>query len=96
MNEHFSLSNTTSSDEREEALVEIARVLEGTAREALIEGDKNFAAFSLNMAEAIRSNADEIARNNVEGALQILEQASLMVSHFNKANPHRIVSYTIN
>jgi hypothetical protein len=38
---------------------------EGTARQAFVEGDRRFAVLSANMAEAIRINADELARDDV-------------------------------
>lgn len=85
-----------SVEEREEILIDVARTLEGTALEALVEGDKQFAAFSNNMAEAIRVNADELARNDPENADRVLQQATEVISQFKAAHPYRMISTAIH
>ncbi|MFB9950042.1 hypothetical protein ACFFP0_14360 [Rhizobium puerariae] len=85
-----------SVDEREEIFVDIAQVLEGTAQEAFVEGNRDFAALSSNMAEAIRINANELAREDLDMAEQMLQQASAMISQFNAAHPYRMVSRAIH
>ena len=42
-----------SIEEREEILVDVAKILESTAREALFEGQRNFAVLSTNMADMV-------------------------------------------
>lgn len=85
-----------SAEEREEDLLNVARLLEGTAREALIEGNKQFADLSQNMAEAILVNADELAREDHVTADILMQQATTILSQFNASHPYRVVSYTIN
>lgn len=85
-----------SVDEREEVFANIAEVLEDTAREALAEGNQQFATLSSNMAEAIRINADELARENLDAAEHVLQQANQMISHFNAAHPYRMISTAIH
>lgn len=92
MEEKIELTKALSVEEREEILVDVARILEGTAREALFEGDRQFATLSINMAEAIRLNADELARDDLQNAERILQQATAMISQFKAVHPHRIVS----
>jgi hypothetical protein len=81
-----------SVEEREEALVRVARTLQGTALEAMIEGNPQFAALSNNMAEAIWVNADELARDDPANAERVLQQAAAMISQFQAVHPYRIVS----
>lgn len=85
-----------SVEEREEILIDAARTLEGTAREALVEGDKQFAAFSNNMAEAIRISADELARDDPENADKVLQQAVEIISQFKATHPHRLISMAVH
>ncbi len=85
-----------SVDEREEIFVDIAQALEGTAQEAFVEGNRQFAALSSSMAEAIRINADELARDDLDAAERMLQQAAAMISHFNAAHPYRMVSTAIH
>ena len=47
-----------SVEEREEILVDIAQILENTARDAMFVGNQNFALMSTNMAEAIRIHTE--------------------------------------
>ncbi|NLS17422.1 hypothetical protein HGP16_12720 [Rhizobium sp. P40RR-XXII] len=85
-----------SVEEREEILIDVARTLEGTAREAFVEGNKQFAALSTNMAEAIRVNADELARDDPEQAEELLQQAVAMISQFNATHPYRLISTAVH
>jgi hypothetical protein len=48
------------------------------------------------MAEAIRIHADELARDDIENAGRVLEQANSMVSQFRTAHPHRVVSHAMH
>ncbi|MBB4216459.1 Tfp pilus assembly protein PilV [Rhizobium sp. BK212] len=68
MEEKTNIIRDLSIEEREEIFVDIARTLEDKAREALVEGNMQFAALSNNMAEAIRVNADELARDDPHNA----------------------------
>lgn len=85
-----------SAEEREEILIDVARTLEGTAHEALVEGDKQFAAFSNNMAEAIRINADELARNDPENADKVMQQAAEIIAQFKATHPYRLISTAVH
>jgi hypothetical protein len=85
-----------SIEEREEVFVDLAAALEGTAREAFVEGNGHFAALSANMAQAIRFNADELARDDLRNAERVLQQAAAMISQFNAAHPYRIVSHALH
>lgn len=82
--------------EREEIFVTIARTLEGNAREALVEGDKQFAQLSSNMAEAIRINVDELSRNDPDTAERVLQQAAAIISKFKAGHPHQMPSTAIH
>jgi hypothetical protein len=64
--------------------------------ESLVYGEGRFAVMSANMAEAIRVNADELARDTPETTERILQQASAMISQFKAAYPHRILSRSVN
>ncbi|KQQ38136.1 hypothetical protein ASG19_03465 [Rhizobium sp. Leaf306] len=83
-------------EEREDALITMAHALEGAAREALVEGNRQFAAISGNMAEAIFINADQLARDHVEEAEQVLEQAAQIMVEYEAEHPYRIVSTAIH
>jgi hypothetical protein len=83
-------------EEREEVFVDIARALENTARNAFIEGDRRFAAISTNMAEAIRINADELARDDLRNAERVLQQATAMIAQFKAMHPYGFVSTSIH
>jgi hypothetical protein len=85
-----------SVEEREEILIDIARTLEGNAREALVEGNQQFAALSTNVAEAIRVNADELAREAPEQAEELLQQAVAIISQFNATHPYRLISTAVH
>lgn len=62
-------------EEREEVFIDIARALENAARDAFIEGHRHFAAMSTNMAEAIRINADQLARDDLRHSERVLARA---------------------
>ncbi|NKK76861.1 hypothetical protein [Rhizobium leguminosarum] len=96
MEEKTNLIKDLSIEEREEILVDIARTLEDTAREAFVEGNTHFAALSNNMAEAIRVNADELARDDLENAELVLQQATAMISQFEAVHPYRMVSMAVH
>jgi hypothetical protein len=85
-----------SPEERAEILVDIAKILENTARDALFVGNQNFALMSTNMAEAIRMHVDELARDDVENAERVLQQATAMISQFRTVHPHRVISHTMH
>jgi hypothetical protein len=94
--EKISVIKNLSVEEREETLIDIARILEDTAREAFVEGNKHFAVLSNNMAAAIRINADELARDDVRNAERVLQQATTMLSEFKAAHPYRLVSMAVH
>ncbi|MBP2448136.1 hypothetical protein [Rhizobium leguminosarum] len=96
MEEKTNIIKDLSIEEREEVFVDIARTLEDTAREALVEGDAQFAEISINMAEAIRVNADELARDDPENAERVLLQATAMISQFEAVHPYRMVSMAVH
>jgi hypothetical protein len=85
-----------SVEEREEVLVDVANVLEITARDALFAGNPNFALLSTNMAEAIRVHADMLARDDVQSAERVLQQATAMINQFKAAHPYRVVSHAVH
>lgn len=96
MEEKINIINDLSIEEREEVFVDIARMLEGTAREAFVEGNRHFAALSANMAEAIRINADELARDDAQNAERVLEQATAMIAQFKAIHPYPLVSMAVH
>ncbi|HWT56574.1 MAG TPA: hypothetical protein VN284_01800 [Rhizobium sp.] len=96
MEEMTNIIKDLSIEEREEIFVDIARTLEDTAREALVEGNMQFAEISNNMAEAIRGNADELARDDPENAERVLLQATAMISQFEAVHPYRMVSMAVH
>jgi len=85
-----------SVEEREEILVDVAKILESTARDAKFVGNQNFGSMSTNMAEAIRVHADELARDDIENAERVLQQATAMISQFRSVHPHRVVSHSMH
>ena len=96
MEEKIKIIKDLSIEEREEVFADIARALEGTAREAYVEGNRHFAALSANMAQAILVNADELARDDLQKAERVLQQATTMISQFNAAHPYRMVSRALH
>ena len=96
MEEKTSNIENLSIEEREEILVNVAEILESTAREAMFQGERNFALISTNMAEALRVHADELARDDPGNAARVLQQATAMISQFKAAYPHRMVSLAMH
>lgn len=87
---------TLSIEQREEVFFETARALEHNARVALVEGDKQFAQMSSNMADAIRINADELAREDIDTAQRVLLEANAIIERFNVIHPYRMLSAAIH
>ncbi len=83
-------------EEREEVFVDIARILDRTALEAMVEGNQRFAIFSMNMAEAIRLNADELARDDLLHAEKVMKQATDLVRQFKAIHPYGMQSHSIH
>jgi len=96
MEENINIIRNASVSEREEIIIDFARWLETASQEALVYGEGRFAALSANMAEAIRVNADELAREKPETAERILQQACAMISQFKAAYPHRMLSRSVH
>lgn len=95
MEENISIIRSVGIDEREEIIVDFARWLETAAKEALVYGEGKFAMMSASMAEAMRINADELARDNPEKVERVLQQASAMMAQFKAAYPHRVISRSV-
>ncbi len=96
MEEKIKIIKDLSVEEREDVFVDIARMLEGTAREAFVEGNRHFAALSANMAQAIFVSADELARDDVQNAEHVLEQATAMIAQFKALHPYSVVSTAVH
>lgn len=96
MEENINTIKSVSASEREEIIVDFARWLEVAAQEALIFGEGRFAMMSASMAEAMRVNADELARDNPDKAERLLQQASAMMAQFKSAYPYRVVSRAVH
>jgi hypothetical protein len=96
MEENIKSINDASITEKEEIIVDFARWLETASQEALVYGEGRFAVMSANMAEAIRVNADELARDAPETTERVLQQASAMISQFKAAYPHRVLSRSVH
>ena len=96
MEEDIKIIKDASIAEREEIIVDFARWLETASQEALVYGEGRFALMSANMAEAIRVNADELARDTPETAEGVLQQACEMISQFKAAYPHRVLSRSVH
>jgi len=96
MEENINIIKSVSASEREEIIVDFARWLETASQEALIFGEGRFAMMSASMAEAMRVNADELARENPEKAERLLQQASAMMAQFKSAYPYRVVSRAVH
>jgi hypothetical protein len=78
-----------SVEELEEIFFDVTRNLEGAAYEAYVEGNRHFAMISKNMSEAIRLNADELARDDTGNARRVLHQATAVIARFTAAHPIR-------
>lgn len=96
MEENINIIKSASIPEREEIIVDFARWLETASLEALVYGEGRFAALSATMAEAIRVNADELARDKPETTERVLQQACAMISQFKAAYPHRVISRSVH
>ncbi|MBW6424394.1 hypothetical protein KX729_23350 [Rhizobium sp. XQZ8] len=96
MEENISIIKSVGIDEREEIIVDFARRLETASKEALVYGEGKFAILSASMAEAMRVNADEIARDKPEAAERVLQQAYTMMAQFKAAYPHRVISRSVH
>ena len=96
MEENIYIIKSASIPEKEEIIIDFARWLESTSQEALVYGEGRFALMSANMAEAIRINADELARDNPEATERVLQQARAMITQFKAAYPHRILSRSVH
>jgi hypothetical protein len=96
MEENINIIKSASISEKEEIIVDFARWLESTSQEAQVYGVGRFALMSANMAEAIRINADELARDNPEATERVLQQACAMIAQFKAAYPHRVLSRSVH
>jgi hypothetical protein len=96
MEENIKVIKGASIPEREEIIVDFARWLETASQDALVYGEGRFAVMSANMAQAIRINADELARDNPEATERVLQQACAMISKFKAAYPHRVLSRSVH
>ncbi|MDP9857327.1 hypothetical protein V6R98_26550 [Agrobacterium sp. CCNWLW71] len=96
MEENIRIIKSASIPEREEIITDFARWLETTSQDALVYGEGRFAVMSANMAQAIRINADELARDNPETTERVLQQACAMISQFKAAYPHRVLSRSVH
>lgn len=96
MEETINIIRSASIPEREEIIVDFARWLETASQEALVYGVGRFALMSANMAQAIRVNADELARDNPETTERVLKQARAMLAQFKAAYPHRVLSRLVH
>lgn len=96
MEENIRIIKSTSIPEREEIITDFARWLETTSQDALVYGEGRFAVMSANMAQAIRINADELARDNPETTERVLQQVCAMISQFKAAYPHRVLSRSVH
>jgi hypothetical protein len=96
MEENIRIIKSASIPEREEIITDFARWLETASQDALVYGEGRFAVMSANMAQAIRINADELARDNPETTERVLKQACAMISQFKAAYPHRVLSRSVH
>jgi hypothetical protein len=96
MEENIKNIKDASIAEKEDIIVDFARWLETASQEALVYGEGRFAVMSANMAEAIRINADELARDTPDATERVLQQACAMISQFKAAYPHRVLSRAVH
>ena len=96
MEQNIEIMKNASVSEREEIIIDFARWLETTSQDALVYGEGRFALMSANLAQAIRANADELARDVPENADRVLKQAASMITQFKTAYPHRAVSLAMH
>jgi len=85
-----------SVEEREQLFVSVGRLLDAAALESMVEGNRKFGIFSKNMAEAILLNADELARDDVRHAENVLQQANDLIRHFGASHPYRVHSFSVH
>ncbi|EPE97057.1 hypothetical protein [Rhizobium grahamii] len=85
-----------SVEEREEIFIDIARQLDRTALESMVEGNRKFAMVSKNMADAIFISADELARDDSHTPVHVMKQARELVRQFEAVHPHRMRSHAIH
>jgi hypothetical protein len=85
-----------SVEEREQLFIAVGRHLNGAALESMVEGNRKFGIFSKNMAEAILLNADELARDDVRHAENVLKQANELIRQFGASHPYRMQSYSLH
>jgi len=85
-----------SVEEREQFFVSVGRRLNAAALESMVEGNRKFGMFSKNMAEAILLKADELARDDVRHAENVLKQANELIRQFGASHPYRMQSYAIH
>ena len=96
MEENIKVIKDASIPEREDIIVDFARWLETASQDALVYGEGRFAVMSANLAQAIRTDADELARDNPETAERVLQQACAMIAQFKAAYPHRVLSRSVH
>ena len=96
MEENINSIRSASIPEREEIIVDFARWLETASQDALVYGEGRFAVMSANVAQAIRLNADELARDHPETTERVLHQACAMLAQFKTAYPHRVLSRSVH
>jgi hypothetical protein len=94
MEENIRLIKSASIPEREKIITDFARWLEPASQDALVYGEGRFAVISA--TQAIRINADELARDNPETTERVLQQACAMISQFKAAHPHRVFSRSVH
>jgi len=85
-----------SVEEREQLFVSVGRLLNAAARESMVEGNRKFGIFSKNMAEAVLLNADELARDDVRHAENVLDQANELIRQFGANHPYRMQSCSVH
>lgn len=96
MEQNIEIMKNASVYEREEIIIDFARWLETTSQDALVYGEGRFALMSANLAQAIRANADNLARDTPETAARLLQRACAMISQFKATYPHRVLSRSIH
>ncbi len=96
MEENINIIKNVCTAEREEIIIDFARWLEAASQEALVFGEGRFATMSASMAEAMRINADELARDKPEAVERVLQQAYTMMAQFKAAYPHRVISRSVH
>lgn len=96
MEENINIIKSVGIAEREEIIIDFAAWLETASQEALVFGEGRFAMMSAGMAEAMRVNADELARDKPEAAERVLQQVYAMMAQFKAAYPQRVISRSIH